>query len=296
MMTQSFFGKVRLFSAVGLALAALCAVPAGAIAQNASDTPAAMPDRAMPPPAEKSSADLAKQLSNPVASLISVPLQQNFDFGAGVNGRQAKSTLNIQPVIPLSVGPNWNVIVRTIVPVVTQGEVQGPGSSAFGLGDITQSFFFSPKHAGPSGIIWGIGPAILYPAATSHYTGSDKWGAGPTVVLVKQSGKSTFGLLANHIWSFAGNDHRSDISATFIQPFFSYTTARATTYGLNTETTYDWKSKTWVVPINVTVSQLTRIGKQPVSFGLGGRYYAESPTGGPAWGMRFILTLLFPKK
>ncbi|MCJ8157541.1 hypothetical protein [Sphingomonas sp. LaA6.9] len=240
--------------------------------------------------------ELAKQLANPVASLISVPFQQNIDFGGGPDDGGVKSTLNIQPVVPVSIGPDWNVIVRTILPVTYQSDISAPGAHEFGLGDTVQSLFFSPRKTGPGGIIWGVGPAILYPTATDRVLGGDKWGLGPTVVLLKQSGKTTYGVLANHIWSVAGNDTRGDISSTFVQPFYSYTTSTAMTYVINTETTYDWKGDNWVVPINVTMAHLTRMGKQPIQIGVGARYYVEKPRGGPDWGVRLVLTLLFPRK
>lgn len=248
-----------------------------------------------PPPASgDNSQELAQKLSNPVSSLISVPLQQNIDFGAGASDG-VKGTLNIQPVVPVSLGPDWNVIVRTILPIVYQADISAPTAHELGLGDTTQSLFFSPKHVGANGIIWGAGPALLYPTATDSLLGSDKWGLGPTIVVLRESGKSTYGLLANHIWSIGGNDARSKISATFLQPFYSHTTAKATTFILNTETSYDWIGDHWVVPINFTVAQLTKLGKQPIQFGIGARYYVEKPTGGPDWGIRLVLTLLFPK-
>jgi hypothetical protein len=114
-------------------------------------------------------------------------------------------------------------------------------------------------------------------------------------VLLKQDSGWTYGMLANHIWSVAGSDSRSDISNTFLQPFLSFTTKQATTYSVNTESTYNWKESQWTVPINVQLSQLTRLGGQPVSFGIGTRFYAERPAGGPDWGLRFTVTLLFPK-
>ena len=235
---------------------------------------------------------LAEQLANPISNLISVPFQFNYDccYGPADGDR---FTLNIQPVIPVSVSSDWNLITRTILPVISQsGTVYGQGGDT-GLGDTVQSFFLSPK-ASSNGLVWGVGPVILWPTGDSTF-GSKKFGAGPTAVVLKQGGGMTFGLLANHIWSFAGKSEREAVSATFIQPFITKTLPDSTSFGLNTETTYDWKHKAWTVPVNVTVSHVFSFGKQPVSLGVGAKYYAERPAGGPEWGVRFVMTLLFPK-
>lgn len=239
--------------------------------------------------------ELAKQLSNPVASLISVPFQENLDWGGGFEEDGFKSTLNVQPVVPISISGNANLIVRTIVPIIYQSDITGEAESEFGLGDTVQSFFYSPSKPAAGGIIWGAGPVFLYPTATSGATGGEKWGVGPTIVVLKQIGHASIGVLANHIWSVAGDEDRSDVSATFLQPFYSYTTPKATTYTINTETTYDWKAEKWSVPINLTVTQLVKLGKQPISFGVGGRYYVSSPHGGARAGVRLTTTFLFPK-
>ncbi len=162
-----------------------------------------------------------------------------------------------------------------------------------GLGDITQSFFLSPKQD-LGGWIVGVGPVFLYPTATDDKLGTQKWGAGPTFVVLKQRGGWTYGLLFNHIWSFAGDDDRRSVNSSFFQPFLSYSTKTKTTFTLNTESTYDWNESQWTVPLNLQVSQLVRIGKLPVQFTVGGRYYAEGPSGAPDWGLRFVVTPLFP--
>ena len=239
-------------------------------------------------------AELAKKLSNPVASLISLPLQNNWDYGLGTTNA-TRYTLNFQPVIPITLNEKWNLIARTIVPYVSFGALSPGGSGAGGLGDTVQSFFLSPKEPTSGGWILGAGPVLLYPTATSRSTGSGKWAGGPTVVLLKQDSGWTYGLLANHLWSFAGPESRGSVNATFLQPFLTYTTKKATTLGLNTESTYDWTSDRWTVPLNLSVSQLLKVGGKPVSVSLGGRYYATTPTGGPDWGLRFVVTLLFPK-
>ncbi len=237
--------------------------------------------------------DLAQQLANPVASLISVPFQANWDFGIGVNDA-TRFTLNIQPVIPLSLNEEWNLIVRTILPVI-DAESPAPGiDDASGLGDTVQSFFFSPKKP-VGGWILAAGPVALWPTATDSQLGGEQWGAGPTALALRQKGPWTFGLLTNHLWSYAGDDARAEVNATFIQPFVSYITSTKTTFTVNSETTYDWTGQQWSVPVNLVISQLFKVGSQPMQAFVGGRYYLEGPDGGPEWGLRAGLVLLFPK-
>jgi hypothetical protein len=265
------------------AMAMAMAMPAGA--QQAGDDQAA---------------ELAKKLANPIASLISLPLQYNYDTDYGVNDEGTKHYVNVQPVIPFSISENWNVISRTIVPLVWQSDIPS-GNDASGVGDIVQSLFFSPKAPTASGWIWGVGPVLLIPASSDDALSGRKWGAGPTGVFLKQEGPWTVGLLANHIWSFAGEDDHADISSTFLQPFCSYLFKKTfTTVGLNTETTYNWEaeesSEAWSVPVNLMVNQLLKIGGKPVQFSVGARYWAASPERGPeGFGARAAVTFLFPK-
>lgn len=278
--------------AVAQAAATLALVCFAAHAPLASAQPAA----GSAAPAGPSAKDLAKDLSNPVAALISVPFQLNHDRGIGPADDGTRWLLNIQPVVPVTLDAEWNLISRTIVPVVLQDEIQPGSGSQVGLGDIVQSVFFSPKAPTAGGVIWGAGPVLLLPTGTGALLSGRKWGAGPTGVVLQQQGPWTYGALANHLWSVAGSDTRADVSTSFVQPFVSYTTPEAWTFALNTESTYDWKSRQWTVPVNATVSKVTKIGDRLVSFGGGLRYWAEGSDAAPSdWGGRLFVTLLFPR-
>jgi hypothetical protein len=242
---------------------------------------------------KESTAELAKKLQNPIADLISIPIQNNWDFGIGPKDAY-RYTANVQPVIPFSITDDWNVITRTILPIM-HTEAPYPGmDDATGLGDTVQSFFFSPKEPTSNGWIWGVGPVFLWPTSSDRLLGTGKTGAGPTGVMLKQEGGWTYGLLANHLWSFAGPDSSPDVNATFIQPIFSYTTKTFTSVGFTIESTYDWDAREWTVPLNLNVAQLLKIGGVPLQFLAGPRFFLDRPDGGPDFGLRFQVTFLLP--
>lgn len=245
--------------------------------------------------ADSSDAELAQELTNPLAAMVSVPIQMNFDRDIGPVEDGSKITTNVQPVIPFDASPNWNLISRTILPIIYQDDLWPGAGSQFGLGDISLSLFLSPKVA-RGGFVWGAGAVFLLPTATDSLLGARKWGAGPSAVVLTTRGPWTVGMLGNHIWSFAGDDKRSDISNTFVQPFVAYTWPSAWTLSVQSESAYNWESEQWSVPVNVSAARLVRFGKLPVSLQGGVGYWLDSPETGPE-GFRFRLqvSLVLPR-
>lgn len=240
-------------------------------------------------------ADLAQKIQNPLADLISVPFQNNWDFGIGPENA-TRYTLNVQPIIPISLDEKWLLVVRTIVPVIhAEAPARGLDSHS-GMGDIVQSFFLAPR-SDPGTLGWGLGPVFLWPTATEDALGAGKWGMGPTAVAVIQEHGWTGGMLANHIWSYAGtgNEDRDDVSASMLQPFVSYLVKKTyTTFAVTSETVYDWEASDWTIPVNLTVSQMLKIGKLPIQVAAGPRVYVERPSNGPDWGLRCTVNFLLP--
>ena len=245
---------------------------------------------------ERADSELAQTLTNPIADLISIPIQMNFDDKFGSNDNGSKLTTNVQPVIPFKLNPDWNVITRTIFPFISQDQVFPGSGSQSGLGDITEQLFFSPKKPTAGGVIWGVGGVFVLPTATDSKLGTGKWSFGPAGVAITMRGPWTVGALGNHAWSVAGDSNRSDISNTFLQPFAAYTWPSAWTASVQSESNYNWETKQWSIPVNVAAAKLVRIGTLPVSLQAGVGYWLQTPNSGPE-GIRYRLqaNIVLPK-
>jgi hypothetical protein len=240
---------------------------------------------------EQDRTELAKKLQNPVADLISVPFQNNFNFGYGPEDKM-QYVLNIQPVIPQHVNEQWNWIHRAIVPLINQ---PAPVNE-FGLGDVQYQGFLSPAKADK--LIWGVGPVFQFPSATDSQLGTEKWSAGAGVVGLRMDGPWVYGALVNNIWSFAGDDDRANVNQMLIQPFINYNFGRGLAIGTSPIITANWEAPSgqkWTVPLGAQISQIIPIAKVPVNFLLGAYYNIEKPDNGPDWSIRFQIVLLFPK-
>lgn len=248
-----------------------------------------VPVTTAPAPAADAAA-LAVKLQNPVADLISVQFQNNFNFGVGENNGTLY-LLNFQPVIPLHITPEWNYIVRPVLPFISTSNVFGPGYVT-GLGDLELETFLSPAAPGPFGIIWGLGPTAILPTATQKKLGGDVMTLGPSGVALWQKSGWTVGSLVTQNWRVAGP---GDYNATYFQPFLAHTFKTATTIGVDSESTYDWLSEEWTISFNNTYSQVFKLGKIPVQIGLALQYYAQSPVPGQQWGFRVNITPLLPE-
>jgi len=299
---------MRVYGGV-LVMAGLLALPAEAVAQTAAPAPPAQAASAQP---GGSAADLAKQLSNPLASLVSVPFQFNWDQPVGPYD-DSRFIMNVQPVIPMALNDDWNLILRWIMPYVGQPPLAEGGLPATGLGDIVASMFFSPAKVGR--FIWGVGPVLQLPTNANPALGSGKWSAGPSIVVLKQTGPWTYGMLFNQLWSFAGSKQsglgeRGDVSASLLQPFLAYTTETAVTLSINSEAAANWRlydraadgslepkdGSQWTVPVHFQVSKVTTFGPFPFSVAAAVGVFAAAPNDQPSWRLRVTGTIMLPRR
>jgi hypothetical protein len=245
--------------------------------------------------------ELRKQAQNPVASLISFPIQENWNFGIGAADR-VQNVMNVQPVIPLSMGKDWNLIIRWITPVISQPvAVPQPSAAAvqsgyYGLGDMQPAFFISPKK---SKVIWGAGPQFLLPTATkTRILGQGKFGMGPTVVVLVQPSTWTLGFLVNNVWSLTGHSNLPDVNQFLLQYFINYNLKKGWYITWQPTLTANWKATNggrWVVPVGGGVGRIMRLGAQPVNLTVQFYGNAVHPPGASPWSMRLQIAFLFPK-
>ena len=281
-----------------LACAALSAQENPAV--GGGNTQADASSRGAEQPAASSTEALQKATQNPVADLISVPLQNNMNFGVGpYNGTQ--NVLNIQPVIPTHLTTDWNLISRIIAPIVWQPYTGSNSANAslgsFGLGDLNPSVFLTPAHPGRA--IWGVGPTFVFPTATDPSLGQGKWSIGPSFVVLAQPGHWTLGVLANNVWSFAGQSDRRTVNQFLLQYFINYNLSGGWYLATQPIITANWaapKAKDiWTVPFGIGVGRIMKVGFQPINWSLQAYGNAVYPTGASPWGIRLQLAFLFPK-
>ena len=247
-----------------------------------------------------SDGDLRSAVQNPISSMISLPFKLNLDYGAD-NGDA--TILNIQPVIPVTVG-DWNLVNRAIIPIAhVDGAIQGPnnpspelGGSASGLGDINYSLYFSPVNYDK--VIWGVGPSLNLPTATDDALGSGKWSGGLTAVGLTQPGWGTVGVLGRQLWSFAGDSDRQDVNQFLLEPFLNYNLNNGWFLITDMIITANWdapSSQRWTVPVGGGAGRIFKIGNQAINSRLEAYYNIESPDAAPDWTVAFTFQFLFPK-
>ena len=238
--------------------------------------------------------DLARAAQNPVADMISLPLQNNINTGIGPDDA-TQNILNIQPVYPISPGGYWNVITRTILPVISQPGVLTGEGRVNGLGDVNFTAFLSPAQ--PGAVIWGIGPCLVMPTATDDVLGADRWSAGPSVVALAMPGKWVLGALMSNVWSFGGSGD-SDVNFLTFQYFVNYNIANGWYLTSAPIITADWEADSgeqWTVPFGGGVGKIMKWGNQPVNGQASAYYNVEAPDNGADWQFRIQLQFLFPK-
>ncbi len=258
----------------------------------------------IPAHAEMSAEELAKLTQNPVGNLISVPFQNNTNLNAGPQ-KETQNVLNIQPVIPIEVNSEWNIITRTIIPVISQPPLTPTGGERInGIGDVQFSAFLSPSTPSSGGLIWGAGAIAQAPTDSNDALGNPRWGVGPTAVVLRVEHGSpwVYGVLVNQIWSVGdatkGSRQSGDYSQALMQPFLNYNFPDGTYLTSSPIITADWKADSgqkYTVPVGGGIGHIFHLGKLPVNTSLAAYYNAVKPDLGPNWQIRFQVQLLFPK-
>ncbi len=245
-----------------------------------------------------SSEELAKESENPVAKLISVPFNSNFNFGYG-DPESTQYILDIKPVIPFSLNTNWNLITRTIFPVMHQQKVSSTGQRSYinGMSDITPTFFLSPAH--PEHLIWGVGPAIVLPTATEKQLGQGKYSIGPSIVALIMPGNWVAGFLVFNVWSVGGQSNRPNVNQLELQYFVNYNFPHGwyvTTQPIILANWTETADNRWTVPFGLGAGRVFKIAEQAVNVSLQAYDNVKTPkAGGANWQAQFNINLLFPK-
>ncbi len=242
------------------------------------------------------SSEIAKQAQNPIANVISVPFENDFNPQTGVN-KADSYVLQMKPVVPFTLSNDWILITRTIIPVIQVPDLAPGVNGTTGLGDVQESLFLSPRKAGP--VIWGAGPAISFPTATQSILGTKKLSIGPNVVVLRSQGHWLFGTLAQNLFSVAGPSSRPDVNQMLLQPFVNYNLRHGWYLTSSPIITANWEAKPdqrWTVPVGGGVGRIIRLGKQPVNVYTQFFRNAERPDGTTHWSVRFNMQFLFPKK
>lgn len=283
------------FAYVLVLLIPFCLFVEASFAQEPQETPEEAGQEAQSPDTKATVGELAKAVQNPVARLISVPIQNNNNFNIGPYSR-TQDVLNIQPVIPVTLSENWNLIARIIQPIIWQPYSDAPSGGDYGLGDMNPTFFLSP--AKPGKIIWGAGPALVLPTATSTSLGQGKFSLGPSLVLLTQPGHWSFAVLTSNVWSVAGSGSRPAVNEFSFQYFITYNFKKG--YYLTSQPTIsaNWEASSpnrWTVPWGGGGGRVMKLGAQPVNLRL--LFYGNStrPPGAASWSMLAQISFLFPR-
>jgi hypothetical protein len=250
----------------------------------------------VPRASAQESAEIAKQAQNPIAKLVSVPIENDFNPHTGMS-KEDSYVLQFKPVVPLRVSKDWNLITRTIVPIIQVPDLTPKLAGTSGLGDVSLSLFLSPAKAGR--IVWGAGPIVSAPTATEDILGTKKLSVGPTVVALRSHGHWLYGALVNNLFSVAGPSARQDVNQMLAQPFVNYNLRHGWYLTSSPIITANWEAdrdQRWTVPVGGGLGKIVHLRKQPVN--IYSQFFGNAvyPDGTTNWSARFQVQLLFPKK
>lgn len=276
---------------IAVAVASLVVVAGPATAQDSRAAKAGAPQAGK----HLSDEDLLKASQNPVADLVSLPIQFIGDFRVGPYDR-TESAISLQPVIPVTLSDDWLLVTRIIQPIVWRPDYDSPSGRTFGLGDMSPTLFLVPRHT--DALTWGVGPAMVIPTATNSRLGQGKFSIGPSAVVLAQPGPWTIGALVNNVWSVAGSDGRPSVNRMALQYFVARILDNDWYANSSPTIVADWKadrSNRWLVPVGGGIGRLVMYGTTPVDFAASAYVNAVRPDGGPRWQLNLQVTLLFPK-